>query len=39
MKDYQKPVAEEITYATEAIAATDTGTTYGGGSYDPDEEG
>ena len=38
MKDYQKPVAEEITYATEAIAATDLGVTYGAGGRDPDEE-
>ena len=38
MKDYQKPVAEEITYATEAIAATHLGTTYGAGGRDPDEE-
>lgn len=32
MKDYQKPVAEEVTFATEAIAATDT--PYGEGSED-----
>ena len=32
MKDYQKPVAEEIALATESIAATETGTVYGGGS-------
>lgn len=38
MKDYQKPVAEEITFATEAIAAPQMGVTYGGGSRDPDEE-
>lgn len=29
MKDYQKPVAEEVTFATEAIAAPEQGTVYG----------
>lgn len=38
MKDYQKPVAEEVTFATEAIATTDMRSAQNSGNKDNDDE-
>ena len=34
MKDYQKPVAEEVTFTTEAIAAPELSNPYSAGGRD-----